>query len=504
MNKAELLGPLGRDTTKLVLDRLPPQDQWRLATSSGSLYRLFGQFSQKSIVYSFSVIPEGALEHSIFSKYPPDYVALIKFLRIRARHQKFIAAEFSFFDYEDVWPLVAIMGNETALRELLGENPKRHDFNGKCVIDYLAFCGHKTALINWIKDFYPDFDPKQAPSLHYYAALGGSEEVVFMLKEDYGYDINDSGGQRGWNGPVTLLHPALWGKHSTLIRQLIDAGIDLHKSASFEDGLALSAAEMGLWDWHQEFLVKETSAESANFNNNLYHFYEAATCSNRQDKLEEFRTKRADLDTGDYYHESAGTFKGKGEYLGHAAIRSGQIELLDRGVKEGWININGVFLTRYKPVKDEDKHPALFVAAIHGQLKMFDHLVEKYGLDPHALFNGNTVLHWMIGMTTWNNFEYIAQKHFRDYDFYSPQDIGPPLVDAIQCGRLYNAQQYIKKYFGDENLLAYAKDLIALAEECEMSLIAKWLKFKLASLKPSEVQSNIVEEAYSDPDRLGI
>ncbi len=506
MNKVELLGPLGKDTTKLVLDRLPPQDQWCLATSSGSIYRLFGQLSQKSIVYSFSVIPEGALEHSIFNKYAPNYFALIKFLRIRARHQKFIVAEFPFFDYEDVWPLLAIMGNEAALRELIGKDPKRRDINGKCALDYLAFCGHKTVLINWINDFYPGFSPKDAPSLHFYAALGGSEEPVFMLVEQFGYDINDSGRQKGWSTVpqdyVTLLHAALWGKHTALLRRLVIAGGDIHKSEDIHDHLALQAAEMSLWEFHEEFFALETKVESANFNNKLRLYYEAAVCSNKRDKLEEFKTKRADTNTGDYYHEPAGTFKRTGEYLGHAAIRSGQIELLDWSVDQGWVNIHGVFASIRRCVAEEDKHPALFVAAIHGQLKMFDHLVEKYGLDPLVILKGETVLNWMIATTTWSNFEYIAQKYFHDIDLLTPDEaVRPPLADAIQSGALYNAQQYIKKYFGDENFLEYANPLIALAEECNQPLNAKWLKFKLASLRPVEVQSNIVEEVYSDPDQ---
>lgn len=501
MNNKELLGPLGKDPATIVFNHLSPIDQCHMALASRSLYGVFGKLAHKNIIYSFSVLPEGALEHPIFSKYPPNYPALIKFLRLRASNLGFIGREFLFFDYEDVWPIVAIMGNGAALRELIGNDPKRTDANNKCALDYLAMGGHKAELERWINDFYPDFGPEDSPSLHFYAALGGSEEIVFMLVDEYNYSINDSGGKRGWGNwvddKVTLLHPALWGRHCALLRRLIDAGGDLNKSPPWQDSLALHAGEMGLWDFYEEFKAKGVDLA---FNNNSYLFVEAASASGNQDKMMEFICTRVNIDTGELYHLPDAPIPG--EHICHAAIRSGQKAIVDLCVEKGWVDIKGVFSSQRRQVKQENKYPALFVAASYGQIEMFDYLVEKYGLDPKVLYKGSdTVLEPLVGNTTWSNFCYIAQKYFHN-QVHTSENV--PIFDSIQWGKLYNTQQYIKHYCSENDIKDGGHELIEFAtERSKNPYLIKWLKNKVASLT-SHTAVNEVEDAQDCSNSLGL
>jgi len=142
----------------------------------------------KEKIYSKSIIADGLLDAEIFKTFPLDYRQL--YAQISRINPKVFQLS-SRLDYQYVWPLVAFLGMEEALVQLIGNDPLQKDTNGYNALTWLALGRHKKVLINWIKRCYGDeFTCDKEPELLKMAIFGGSHELASYLNETLKYQFD--------------------------------------------------------------------------------------------------------------------------------------------------------------------------------------------------------------------------------------------------------------------------------------------------------------------------
>jgi len=181
----------------------------------------------KEMLYGFGVIPAGLLDHEIFTRYRPQFDVLYAlFQRIKPLLSTLR------LDAQQVWPLVALMGMEEALDELLKANPNAVDNTGRDALVYLTIGGHQEILKKRLGPPGSHFDWRRYSRLIDDAVLVyGDQSMLNFLMQTYGFGLWRS------EDPKTGL-PALYGLVSCgfaahfwgLVEVLGQSGVvDLHE-----------------------------------------------------------------------------------------------------------------------------------------------------------------------------------------------------------------------------------------------------------------------------------
>ncbi len=440
-------------------EALENRDRWALAYTCRSFYGAARTAALKEKIYSLGIVPDGLLDLAIFKRHEPNYRLLWEVL---TRVYPVLLPLRSMLDIKYPWQLLAIMGMEDALIELIGDDPHQRDDNGHTVLDYLAMSGCKDVLAHWIDRCYDEFEVVLLNACLRLKTIMRfcTEDVLRFLVENYpGYELSWHAAQDDDN--FSSLDMLLICGHKGLFWEQVE--VNKSHINQFEH-LPVVAARYKHWDVCDELvrrfftLTEEQKAvlvlyaarddherflrlvsEFENFDLQEFYLHEK--------NIFEFAIEGGHLETVIHVAEIMKIQKSRlctGEQL---AAKYGQIALVEHFLK---VKDYGRLGRSKDPVDN---------AAMHGNWSKYQHLLSIYVLKKHYI---TPLLQWVIeGNGT-------DQSH---------------LHYAIAQGHIYFAQKFIQKY-GDQILLGESGEgLIAAAESNGCPTLIKWVKEQVEAVR---------------------
>ncbi len=384
----------------------------------------------KEKLYSFGVIPQGLLEHEIFSRYEPKFEWLLTFFQEIKPLLPTLCLE-----AHEVWPLVALMGMEDALQELLAADPRKLDVKGRDALVFLAIGEHTEIFKRWVVKHHPDFVWQKHSRLMSDVALvyGKRARLDFLINT---YDFQLWRPEFPHTG-LSALYGVLRCGYNDLFWQVLEALKNTAVDLNAVSCLPVIAAEHKQWKLCNDLIRNEfplTENDKA-----MLVFYAA------RDSKTRFLTLIRRYKEIDFRQ-----FNINGNNVYTYACEGGNIDVVDHLLAEGWFN-------EVAPDFKISRATGFQVAVQYGQLALAQHLLSKFG---DAVINQQDkqrrdVFDYVAMSGNWDYFQDLAKKYRhpgwvpcirgQEVSFLSTERTSP-LNGALRHGHVYFAQRYILQY----------------------------------------------------------
>ncbi len=434
--------------------QLSYSDQWSLAKTCTGFYKVGLHDLMKQKTYDTGVVPLGMMEADIFKRYAPNYYAIPAiFMRDPEVFLELI------LDPEAEWCVVALMGLEDALIELLPGDKMSlvKDTKGHGVLSYLAAGNHVEVLKKIIPVYFANFNNDDL--LPYMVAIvTGSEDVVRYFVNTFGFQFTIPGliqdielDETG----ISELHSILISGMKNLFWELVEAGADLNVGLSYP----LLAATYNHWDVYDKLIAR--GLELTEEQRAIVTCYAAKYDHNR------FLALLETCPNIDFTQ-----FKISGNTVFDYACQGGQIATVDFLIEKAWFEV------RFRRVKH-----GIHTAAEYGQFHLLDHFQK---LTKGLIFvcrdeNHKGVYYYVARHGNWRKYCALINMNASSYignlgkwiPEISDEDKRSDLNEAVKHGHLYFAQQFIRR-FGDEYLLG-RDALMEDAQASENPVMIEWV-----------------------------
>lgn len=413
-----------------VDNALSYHDKWQLARSCKLFHSLVrDDLVKKSDAYSYGVIPFGLLEASIFKSYKPNLAWLCDFFQSRPGLVSTLH-----LDYQLEWPLVALLGMEEALEDLLEHNPQEKDANGLDALDYLAMGGHAKLFQRWIQKHYPVLTWQDRLDLLRLAIEWGHEELIQLLREQYHYPLH-------WQEEGVPHSAFIWVLSScdkSLLEKLYEEFPEIDENPYQYGCLPVLAARVKQWEYCDGLIELEYELSESE--------KRQLVCYAARDDHQRFVTLLAACEGVNGLN-----LKCKDGSAYALACKGGQIQTVD------YLLDNNLASSRGSAAEPDDPScGGMFFASGAGQVATVRHLREKFGHDRNWWVKSyQKMLVEAAGHGNWGKYLVLldmclvsvsATRHCL------PETLRNAIVwdfhSAVRDGHLYFAQQFIRT-FGD-------------------------------------------------------
>ena len=298
------------------------------------------------------------------------------------------------------WQLAGIMGRSQQLDRVYGEDLKIiSDEDGNDLADYLIVGGFKKEAIARILTNNSAFSVTDDP-IYYHpeaACLSGQIDILDELCRRFQYDIKYVTKK----GNRTLLHSAVEGGQREMVAWLIAKGVD----PRIGDNLAVLAAEKGFWKIFDDLYPPNPESKPlVNPFDTVENQRRVAFAAIKSNMLEQALAymKQFSIDPKHGREEERGFF--------HAAILSGDLELVEKAERIGW----GKITDRHR-----DGRTIHHIAAENGLVTLIQQLDKLYSDEIPVITldnDGNSILHSAAGHGDIKKFDQLSAD-------FSPEEI---------------------------------------------------------------------------------